>query len=190
MVLLFTFKALADDKPPFDYHVIYPINDATATAYKPTPPSEIDRPRPAGTVSTAQDNHTIRASTAGSETAVRQWLTQKDSPIAVLVPSLLQSPYWSTIIGICTIEEYSCSVNPYDTNNLWGIMANGHLKSYPTLRDGIDAIEAFLAQAEDHGRNTIESFAGWYCVDTNQPHNVCPNWQPTVLRIKTQLESL
>lgn len=69
-------------------------------------------------------------------------------------------------------------------------MANGHLKSYSTLGDGIAAIETFLAQAEDYGRNTIESFAGWYCQDATQPGRVCPNWQPTVLRIKAEVESL
>lgn len=69
-------------------------------------------------------------------------------------------------------------------------MYAGHLKSYPTLGAGLDAIEAFLVKAEAHGRDTIESFRGWYCYSASEPGHVCRNWEAVVLRTKAELESL
>lgn len=128
--------------------------------------------------------HSIRATKTISEEALRQYLASKKSPLSDYVATLLDSPYYSTILGICTIEEYSCSVNPYGTNNLWGLMAQGKLLSYSSLGDGIQAINNFLAKAETNGRTTIESFRGWYCA------SACTNWESTVIQTKDKLEAL
>lgn len=190
LVLLFAFKTLADDKTPFDYHLNYPINDATATVYKSNSPVE-PPPSPSRSGSSNSAGHATRAATDPNIPALRQRLQDWGSRLAGEMDSLDVSPYWSTILAICYIEQAQCSRLPYGTNwNLWGLMYGGHLKTYSTAGDGLNAIEAFIAKAESNGRTTIESFAGWYCVDTSQPHNVCPNWQPTVLRIKAQLEAL
>lgn len=69
-------------------------------------------------------------------------------------------------------------------------MYAGHLKTYSTAGDGLNAIEAFLAKAESNGRDTIEEFRGWYCVNQAYPGNVCPNWEAVVLKTKLYVESL
>lgn len=128
--------------------------------------------------------HPITATTTISEEALRQYLESKKSPLAPYHKEILQSKYWSSIIAICTIEEYSCSVNPYGTNNLWGLMAGGRLLRFDSLPAGIAAIDSFLAKAESNGRTTIESFRGWYCA------SACTTWEPTVIKTKLKLESL
>ena len=126
----------------------------------------------------------IRASHTISEEALRQYLEAKHSPLESEIQQLLNSPYWSTIIGICTIEEYSCSVNPSNSNNLWGLMSNGKIIRFPTLEAGIQAINDFLAKAEIKGRTTIEKLNCWYVQPCSQ------TWLKTVLRTKDLLESL
>jgi hypothetical protein len=134
--------------------------------------------------------HSIRAGTSVSAEALRQRLSEWNSPLADYAPQLLESPYWSTVVAICYIEEAKCSINPHGTNNLWGLMASGHLKSYDSLDSGIMAIEAFLAKAESNGRDTVESFRGWYCYQADTADHVCWNWEDVVIRIKNELESL
>jgi hypothetical protein len=158
--------------------------------YKPNPPVvEVGQPSPQRVVTTRAKT-SIRAATTMPDEALRQYLESKGSPLSDYVQELLESPYWSTIIWICTIEEYSCSVNPHDSNNLWGIMCSGSICSYPSLEAGIAAIDAFLRKAESNGRDTIEEFRGWYCVNDKYPGKICPNWESVVLRTKSQLESL
>lgn len=140
---------------------------------------------PAAFHSQISPSHSIQATTTISEEALRQYLDTKGaSNLLPFASQILESPYWSTIIGICTIEEYSCSVNPYETNNLWGLMSGGHLIKFSTLGDGITAIDTFLAKAERNGRTTIESFRGWYCASE------CTNWESTVINTKEKLEAL
>lgn len=129
-------------------------------------------------------SHSIRASKTVSEEALRQYLEARKSPLANYAELIVQSPYASTIIGICTIEEYSCSVNPYGTNNLWGLMSGGKLIRFVSIEAGIDAINNFLSKAENNGRRTVESFRGWYCASE------CTNWESTVISTKEKLESL
>lgn len=144
-------------------------------------------------------NHSIRASKTISEEALRQYLEAKHSPLVPWAGSLGESPYWSTIIGICTIEEYSCSVNPHETNNLWGIMCSGHLCSYPSLAAGITAINDYLANRDAQGLDTVEKFRtqkigdkyrAIYCYEANSADHICWGWERTVIRVKTELENL
>jgi hypothetical protein len=129
--------------------------------------------------------HPIRASTTISEEACRQYLESKNSPLSAYCGGgLLTSSYWSTIIAICTIEEYSCSVNPYGTNNLWGLMSGGHLIYFDSLSAGLDAINNFLNRADHNNRTTIESFRGWYCASE------CSTWESTVIQTKETVENL
>jgi hypothetical protein len=69
-------------------------------------------------------------------------------------------------------------------------MSAGHLLQFPSLEAGIAAEDAFLSKAESNGRDTIEAFRAWYCYDASAADHICPNWEPTVLRIKAELESL
>jgi len=63
------------------------------------------------------------------------------------------------------------------------MMSKGKIIRYPTMEAGIEAISAFLAKAEAK-HPTIESMRGWYCA------SACTNWEPTVIRIKNEVESL
>jgi hypothetical protein len=132
----------------------------------------------------SDQTHPILASKTIPEEALRQYLESKHSPLAPWAGVLRSSPYWSTIIAICTIEEYSCRVDPYDSHNLWGLMSGGHLIRFGSLDEGIQAINDFLAKAESNGRTTIESFEGWYCA------SACTNWQSVVINTKAAVESL
>lgn len=149
-------------------------------------------PQPTARQRSAISHTPIRADETGTAEALRQYLQSKGSPLAPFTDRLLESEYWSTIIGICTIEQYSCSRLPGGDNwNLWGLMrAGGGLQRFETAAGGIQAIDSFLSKAESRGRTTIESFRGWYCVNRNYPGNVCPNWEPTVLKVKNELEAL
>lgn len=130
-------------------------------------------------------NHPIRASKSVSSEALRQYLEAKHSPLVDSAGIIAQSAFSSTIIGICAIEEYGCTVNPFGSNNLWGIMCgSGVLCRYADLPTGIDAINRFLERAEARGRTTIESFRGWYCA------SACTTWEPTVIKVKLLVENL
>lgn len=161
--------------------------------YVQTTNRELDQPildsgkapeSPASPVRVQDSSHSIRANNQITEEALRQYLETKNSPLADFSGQVLSSPYWSTIIAICTIEEYSCSVNPYGSNNLWGLMSHGKLIRYNSLSDGIDAIASFLERAETTGRTTIESLNCWYV----QPCS--SNWESTVISTKEKLEAL
>jgi hypothetical protein len=94
-----------------------------------------------------------------------------------------QSPYATTIIGICTIEQSSCSRRPGGTNwNLWGIGGASGLKYYATAEEGIAAINNWLA-AHEAGHPTIESLDGFYVVPYSQ------TWLNVVLKTQTSLTS-
>lgn len=129
-------------------------------------------------------SHSIRSTNPISEETIRQYLLSKNSPLAGVASLIASSPYSSTIIAICTIEEYSCSVNPYGSNNFWGLMSQGHIIRYPTIQSGIEAISSFLERADNNGKHTVESFRGWYCASE------CTNWESTVIKTKLLIESL
>jgi hypothetical protein len=124
--------------------------------------------------------HSTRAEKQISEQSLEQYLSAKGSPLALYSPNILASPYWSTIIGICTIEQYGCTRAP--GNNYWGI---GPGRTYPTPEAGIHAISDLLAKYETDGKHTsIESLNGFYVQPASN------NWLQTVLKTKAYLESL
>ena len=126
--------------------------------------------------------HSTRAENQIPVEALTSYLEERHSPLAAMSAQLLQSPYYSTIIGICTIEQYGCTKAP--GNNYWGIMGSSGLRKFSSLEGGIEAIDALLARYEDNGHNTIESLNGYYVQPASQ------NWLNTVLNTKELLESL
>ncbi len=154
----------------------------------PRPPN----PSPKRTISSNKNNgqHSSRSQKQISAEAIRVYLVSKGSPLADYAEQISNSPYSSTIIGICAIEESThkngkiCDINPRGSNNFWGIMERGGLKTYPAIGQGIEAINNFLGRAETGHRATIESFRGWYCA------SACTNWESTVLKIKAEVENL
>jgi hypothetical protein len=132
--------------------------------------------------------HSTRAENLIDVQSLQNYLSDRHSPLAGYSAQILQSPHWSTIIGICWIEQYGCTKALY--NNYWGIMGGGGLRRFASLESGIQGISDLLAKYEANGRDTIEEFRGYYCVNRNYPGNVCPNWESTVLKIKAEVESL
>lgn len=142
----------------------------------------IEQPRPnqrPPTTKAISGGHTTKAEKQITVEKLRLYLEQKGSPLAPYSEQILASPYWSTIIGICTIEQYGCTRAPY--NNYWGI---GPGKKYATPEEGITTISEFLAKADKAGRNTLEKLNGWYVVPASS------NWFNVVLTTKTKLENL
>lgn len=58
----------------------------------------------------------------------------------------------------------------------------GGLAKYGSYLEGIQAIENWLTKWEPT-HPTIQSLRGFYCA------SACTNWEPTVLKVKTLLES-
>ena len=71
-----------------------------------------------------------------------------------------------------------------------GLAARVALRFMALLEKGLMRLRLFLVKAESNGRTTIESFRGWSCYASYTENHVCPNWEPTVLRVKAELEAL
>jgi hypothetical protein len=127
----------------------------------------------------ASGQHSTRAEGAISAEQLKIFLLDRGSPLSPYAGQILLSPYWSTIIGICWIEQYGCTRAP--GNNYWGIGPGIH---YPTIPEGIAAIDTLLTKYEAKGKDTIEELNGYYV----QPASA--NWFNTVVKIKNELESL
>ncbi len=118
------------------------------------------------------------------------WLSDRKSPLAPYSSSILESPYWSTIIGICHIEQSKdggiCNRLPGGKNwNLWGIGGSSGLAYYSTPEQGIQAISELLAKYEtEYGKTTIEQLNGFYVLPASN------NWLNTVLKSKQLIENL
>jgi len=152
------------------------------TDYAPIPPIK----RPVGNRPVQPSGwHSIRTDKRISRAVLRVWLQERGSPLAGYSDQLMQSPYWSTILGICQIEQYGCARLPGGKNyNLWGIGGSSGLAYYSTPEQAIEAISMLLARYEESGHDTIEKLNGYYV----QPASA--NWLNTVLRTKSELESL
>jgi len=147
--------------------------------YVPITPPSNQRPRSAQ----SSGRHSTRAEKQISIEQLTLFLQSKGSPLTPYAAQILESPYWSTIIGICTIEQYSCTHAPY--NNYWGIMRpGGGLQRFATMGEAINAIDSLLAKYEARGKRTIEELNGYYVVPAST------TWLNTVLTTKLHLESL
>lgn len=188
--MLLATKTLASDITPVNiasWNEANSLEPNYAVIYKPNPPSEesrIGQDRSTSRVSLAlvEHPHSIQAQTTISEEALRQYLAAKGSPLTEYSADLLDSTYWSTIIGICTIEEYGCT--HYPNNNMGGLMSSGHLIQFASLADWINAEDRFLLRAATNGHDTIEKLNCWYVVPCST------NWLKTVITTKQHVESL
>lgn len=126
--------------------------------------------------------HSIRAEKEVSEQNLRVWLSKHESPLEPYSEQLAKSPYSSTIIGICTIEQYSCTKAPF--NNYWGIFCGKALCRYDSIPNGIQAANDLLDKMYNNGHTTVESLNCYYVVPCSS------NWLNTVLATKQTLENL
>jgi len=106
-------------------------------------------------------------------------------PLAGFPRQLLAGDYWSTIIAISAIEQQFCRIRPSSSPfNCWGMMrSSGGLKRYASFDEAVAAVETWLVNHEA-GHPTTESLNCFYV----QPCSA--NWLNTVLRVKSELESL
>jgi hypothetical protein len=123
--------------------------------------------------------HSTRAEKQIPSEALRLFLKDTGSPLAEFSDQILASPHWSTIIGICWIEQYHCTHGP--NFNLWGI---GPHHRYSSYEESINAISDLLSKYEIRGKDTLEELNGYYVQPASN------NWLSTVLRIKSEVESL
>lgn len=123
--------------------------------------------------------HSTRSEKKISVESLQAYLSK--SPLAPYSAQILESDYWATIIGICTIEQYGCTKAPY--NNYWGIMSSGSgLQHFNSIPESISAISSLLSRYESKGKDTLEELNGYYVVPASQ------NWFNTVLKTKLTLE--
>jgi hypothetical protein len=187
LALAYPLHAIAlPTKPNYDYttnpaksqEVVF-LNDL-AEAATSTPQIKQDIPKKTQ-IPTNKGTSTKNAHPVSAE-AISQYLA--GSPLQPFAERIAQSPYSATIIGICAIEQYGCQKAPYySPYNFWGLMSKGQLIKFASQEEAIDYIHLFLDKAYNNGRTTIESMRGWYCA------SACTNWEPTVLKIKFQLEN-
>lgn len=112
------------------------------------------------------------------------WLEAKGSPLAPYASNLAESDFWALLIGICTIEQYGCTRGP--NFNLWGMMKAGGeragLRAFSSYPDAIAYMDGYFIRLYPR-KQTVESLRGYYCA------SACTNWEPTVLKIKKELEA-
>ncbi len=131
--------------------------------------------------------HSTRAERTTSELQLHAYLTSKGSPLAPYASNILESPYWSTIIGISNAEQSFCTIRPRTSPfNCWGIMLRGGgLRKFSSLPEAITCISDLLATYETkYGKDTIEELNGFYV----QPASA--TWLQTVVKTKRELEAL
>lgn len=111
------------------------------------------------------------------------------SPLAAHTEQIVKSDFASLIIGICWIEQHKCASAPY--NNYWGMMKAGGesagLRHFASLPEAISYMDAYFTKLYTRAVNpkqTVQSLRGYYCA------SACTTWEPTVLKIKNQIESL
>lgn len=126
--------------------------------------------------------HTTRAERHVESGVLQAYLESKRSPLAPYSRLILESSHWSTIIGICAIEQYGCTKAP--SWNYWGIMCSGRVCHYGSAEEGIAAISNLLAKYEARGKDTIESMNGYYVVPASSL------WLNTVIKTKAAVEGL
>jgi hypothetical protein len=174
-------KTVASQKQtlPVAIQITTPTNETAPTIPNaPRPKPAVSMPARTGVQPSGR--HSTKAEKTIPVQSLQLYLQSKGSPLAPYAGQILQSPYWSTIIGICTIEQYGCTHAPY--NNYWGI---GPGKKFASLPDGIEAISNLLQKYEnDKKHTTIESLNGYYVVPASA------SWYNTVLITKLKLESL
>ncbi len=193
LILLMATKTLADDEILPEQSVINrPVCDPVLNSnqnesdcfFRPLASKIAKAPNQVG------QGHSTRNSKPISEDTIRGWLNSQTSkgrvgsPLAEYSAQIAASPYSSTILAICYIEQNHCVSAP--GFNYWGI---GPGKRYKSQEEGIAAINAFLERSEAN-HPTIESMRHWYCYAGYTESHICPGWEETILKIKAQIESL
>ncbi|OHA28629.1 MAG: hypothetical protein A3E92_03130 [Candidatus Taylorbacteria bacterium RIFCSPHIGHO2_12_FULL_42_34] len=112
---------------------------------------------------------------------LREYLVEKNSPLADNAEVLLQQYHYRLIIGISFAESNFCKVQ-IRPNNCWGI-GGGYPESYDTLADGVVRANSLIQRYHNNGmtspRLMRNTWVGW----PNQ------NWVTAVEQVTETLES-
>ena len=112
---------------------------------------------------------------------LREYLLEKNSPLADNADVLLQQHHFRLIIGIAFAESNFCKVQ-IRPNNCWGI-GGGYPESYDTLAEGVVRANNLIERYHNNGMTTPRlmrnTWVGW----PNQ------NWVEAVEQVAEALES-
>lgn len=119
---------------------------------------------------------------ADEHAALFSYLSEKGSPLADEVDTLLSQKHWRLIVALSAAESTFCKHQL--GNNCWGITSiEGGYKSYPTLKEGIEDTDALITRWQERGRwLTVSDMNGHYVV----PYN--PSWERTVNAVLEDLD--
>jgi len=94
---------------------------------------------------------------------LRQYLLEKNSPMAEYVEILLLQPNWKLVLSISHAESNMCRRQL--GNNCWGIGGAKYHRFYPTFAEGIEDADDLIQKYLDSGRTTPEKimnrWVGW-----------------------------
>jgi len=113
---------------------------------------------------------------------IKEFLINKDSPLAQETDFLLDQRHWKLLIAISAIESQYCKRQI--AYNCWGIGGDSAYRHYSSLREAIIDADALITKWQERGRwLTIEDMNCHYVVPCN------PNWVRVVNSNLAELDS-
>jgi len=113
---------------------------------------------------------------------IKEFLINKDSPLAQETDFLLDQRHWKLLIAISAIESQYCKRQI--AYNCWGIGGDSAYRHYSSLREAIIDADALITKWQERGRwLTIEDMNCHYVVPCN------PNWVRVVNSNLDELDS-
>lgn len=101
-------------------------------------------------------------------TLVREFLEERNSPLASDADFLVTLEHWQLVIAISAIESQYCITNP-TKHNCWGIMKGKALRRFNSYREGAQYTNDLIAYWRSRGKwTTVEEFNCHYVVPCNE----------------------
>lgn len=111
---------------------------------------------------------------------IREFLTEKKSPLAPETEFLMRQKHWRLLIAISAIESQYCKRQI--AFNCWGIGGDSVYRHYSSIRAAILDANDLIEHWQERGRwLTVEDMDGHYVVPAN------PNWVLTVNKVLNQI---
>lgn len=116
--------------------------------------------------------------------AVRKFLNEQDSDLAMYANEIVKLPRWVEALAIAGKETNFCNAGVGNSKNNCGAIKNsktGEFKIYASQMDAVEDI-SFLLQKDLYKDKTIAEMNGTYCVYEEGPTGLgpCPNWTEVV----------
>lgn len=123
------------------------------------------------------------------EIKLRDYLAEKNSPLAQVAETLSNQPSYKLIIALSYAESSLCKNYPKETVNCWGMGGSDLWDFGETLSDGVRGANSFL---ENYPRGYEKKYKDWTVAELNgfykQPATA--QWAVNVNLILNELESL